>query len=76
MLAQILDGVPRQNHGCADSLHRLADLPADVAAAGDALYKIRHVAVHEGDTRVEQPDATQAIRAMRGVLAYLVDDGS
>jgi len=57
MLAQILDGVSRQNHGCADSLHRLAD----VAAAGDALYGKRHVAVHEGDTRVEQPDAIDTI---------------
>ncbi|MBG6240258.1 hypothetical protein IWX78_003255 [Mycetocola sp. CAN_C7] len=60
----------------ADVRRRLAAAPADVAAAGDALYGKRHVAVHEGDTRVEQPDAIQAIRAMRGVLAYLVHDGS
>lgn len=56
----------------ADVKRRLADAPAEVTAAGEALYGKRHVAVHEGDTRVEQPDATQAIRAMRRVLAYLV----
>jgi hypothetical protein len=55
----------------ADVKRRLADAPADVTAAGLALYSKRHVAVHEGDTRVEQPDAVQAIRAMRAVLAYL-----
>lgn len=54
-----------------DVKRRLADAPADVTAAGDALYGKRHVAVHEGDTRVEQPDAIEAIRAMHRVLAYL-----
>lgn len=54
-----------------DVKRRLADAPPGVAAAGDALYGRRHVAVHEGDTRVEQPDAVQAIRAMHRVLAYL-----
>jgi hypothetical protein len=54
-----------------DVKRRLADAPADIRVAGEALYGKRHVAVHEGDTRVEQPDATQAIRAMRRVLAYL-----
>lgn len=54
----------------------LADAPADVATAGNALYGKRHVAVHEGDTRVEQPDAVQAIRAMRRVLDYLADNSS
>lgn len=54
-----------------DVKRRLADAPPDVAAAGDVLYGRRHVAVHEGDTRVEQPDAVQAIRAMHRVLAYL-----
>ena len=54
-----------------DVKRRLANAPADVRTAGDALYGKRHVAVHEGDTRVEQPDATDAIRAMQRVLAYL-----
>lgn len=60
----------------ADVKRRLADAPADVATAGDALYRKRHVAVHEGDTRVEQPDAIQAIRAMHRVLAYLESNPS
>jgi hypothetical protein len=59
-----------------DVKRRLANAPADVSAAGTALYGKRHVAVHEGDTRVEQPDAIQAIRSMRGILAYLADNGS
>lgn len=54
-----------------DVKRRLADAPADVMTAGDSLYRKRHVAVHEGNTRVEQSDAMQAIRAMRCVLAYL-----
>lgn len=54
-----------------DVKRRLADAPADVTAVCDALHRQRHVAVHEGDTRVEQPDALQAIRAMRTVLTYL-----
>ncbi|WP_198519598.1 hypothetical protein [Microbacterium sp. BR1] len=54
-----------------DVKRRLADAPADVATAGKALYGKRHVAVHEGDTRVEKPDAIQAIRAMHRVLTYL-----
>lgn len=60
----------------ADVKRRLADAPSDVAAAGAALYLKRHVAVHEGDTRVEQSDAIQAIRAMHGILAYLDDNDS
>lgn len=60
----------------ADVKRRLADAPVDIAAEGAALYAKRHVAVHEGDTRVEQPDAIQAIRAMHGVLAYLAHTGS
>lgn len=54
-----------------DVKRQLADAPADIKTEGDALYEKRHVAVHEGDTRVEQPDAIQAIRAMHSVLAYL-----
>ena len=57
-----------------DVKRRLANAPADIAASGDALYGKRHIAVHEGDTRVEQPDATQAILAMHSVLAYLESD--
>ena len=60
----------------SDVKRRLGDAPVDVTAAGDALYGKRHVAVHEGDTRVEQPDAIQAIRAMHRVLAYLAYDSS
>jgi hypothetical protein len=60
----------------SDVKRRLADAPAGVTDAGNALYGRRHVAVHEGDTRVEQPDAIQAIRAMHRVLAYLESDSS
>jgi hypothetical protein len=49
----------------------LAGSPQDVSAAGDALYARRNVAVHEGGTRVEQPDAREAIGAMSRILAYL-----
>lgn len=55
----------------ADVKHRLADAPTDVTVAGDALYRKRNVAVHEGDTRVEQPDAIKTISAMRRVIDYL-----
>ncbi|GAA2464155.1 hypothetical protein GCM10009857_32510 [Agromyces soli] len=54
-----------------DVKRRLADAPADITTAAEALYGKRHVAVHEGETRVEQPDAIQAIRAMHQVLSYL-----
>lgn len=56
---------------------RLADAPAYVAAARDALYGKRHIVVHEGDTRAEQPDdAPQAILAMHSVLAFLESNSS
>lgn len=55
----------------AEVKRQLAGAPAEVTAAGAALYAKRHVAVHEGDTRVEQHDAIQAVRAMHVVLAYL-----
>lgn len=58
-----------------DVKRQLADAPADVTAAGDAIYGKRRVAVHEGDTRIEQPDAMEAIRAMHRVLAYLARSG-
>lgn len=54
-----------------DVKRRLADAPADITTAAEALYGKRHVAVHEGETRVEQPDAIQAIRAMHRVLSHL-----
>lgn len=50
---------------------RLADAPPVVLTAAESLYAIRHVAVHEGDTRVEQPDAARAIRAMETILAHV-----
>jgi hypothetical protein len=57
--------------GGADVKRRLAGAPQDVSAAGDALYAKRHVAVHEGGTRVEQQDALESIRAMTRLLDYL-----
>lgn len=54
-----------------DVKRRLADAPADITTAAEALYGKRHVAVHEGETRVEQSDAIQAIRAMHQVLDHL-----
>ena len=50
---------------------RLAGAPPDVLAAAESLYAIRHVAVHEGDTRVEQPDAARAVKAMETILAHV-----
>lgn len=58
-----------------DVKRRLVGAPQDVLTAGDALYEKRHVAVHEGDTRIEQHDALQAIRAMKRVLDYLEPEG-
>lgn len=55
---------------------RLAKAPSEVSDAGDALYKIRHVAIHEGDTRIEQPDAKHALQAMSTVLDYLISTPS
>lgn len=62
--------------GGPDLKRRLANVPADIAAAGDALYGKRHEAVHECDKRVEKPDATQAFFAMHSVLAYLESSDS
>lgn len=50
---------------------RLATAPQDVKDAGDALFGFRNVAVHEGDTRIEQPDTKRALQAMATVLDYL-----
>lgn len=52
-------------------MHRLAGAPQDVLTAGETLRLKRHVAVHEGDTRVEQSDAREAIGAMNQLLAYI-----
>lgn len=49
----------------------LVDAPPEVQDAGAALYAKRNLAVHEGDTRVEQPDAVQALNAMTTILDYL-----
>lgn len=58
----------------ADVKRRLAEAPKVVLLAGDALYAQRHVAVHEGGTRVEQQDALESIRAMNSVLEFLMQD--
>jgi hypothetical protein len=50
---------------------RLAGSPQDVSSAGDTLFAKRNVAVHEGETRIEQKDAREAIRAMQRILDYL-----
>ena len=54
-----------------DVKHRLAGAPQDVLAAGDALQAKRNIAVHEGEKRVEQSDALEAIGAMNQLLAYM-----
>lgn len=54
---------------------RLANAPKAVTDAAEALYATRHVAVHEGGTRVEQSDAVQAINAMDLIRDHL-DSGS
>lgn len=50
---------------------RLADAPEDVSMAAETHYATRHIAVHEGGTRVEQPEALQAINAMKRIREYL-----
>lgn len=50
---------------------RLAGAPQDVSRAGDVLWERRNAAVHEGDTRVEQQDAQEAVDAMSRILEYL-----
>jgi len=57
--------------GGTDVKRRLAGTPEDVSAAGASLFTRRNVAVHEGGTRVEQPDALEAIQAMNLLLNYL-----
>jgi hypothetical protein len=55
----------------SDVKRRFAGAPEDISTTADGLYAQRHVAVHEGGTRVEQPDAREAIRAMTRLLDYL-----
>ncbi|MFF1252692.1 hypothetical protein ACFVYC_09385 [Pseudarthrobacter sp. NPDC058329] len=54
-----------------DVKNRLAEAPQDVSTAGNDIFAKRNIAVHEGGTRVEQPDALEAIRAMNRILDYL-----
>lgn len=51
--------------------NRLAEAPQDVQEAGDALFSFRNIAVHEGGTRIEQPDTKHALQAMATVLDYV-----
>lgn len=62
--------------GGSDVKRRLAGAPHNVLTAGDALYATRHIAVHEGGTRVEQQDALQAIKAMKRIREYLGPEAS
>ncbi|MDQ0239279.1 hypothetical protein [Arthrobacter bambusae] len=57
--------------GGADVKRCLDGAPQDVSTAGASLFARRNIAVHEGGTRVEQPDALEAIRAMMRLLDYL-----
>ncbi|MDQ4500753.1 hypothetical protein [Sinomonas sp. ASV322] len=57
--------------GGADVKRRLDGAPQNVSTAGATLFARRNIAVHEGGTRVEQPDALEAIRAMMRLLDYL-----
>lgn len=60
----------------SDVKERLVDAPRDVITAAEALYATRHVAVHEGGTRIEQQDAQQAITAMKRVIDHLAIPGT
>lgn len=55
---------------------RLTGSPQDVSMAGNTLFAKRNVAVHEGETRVEQQDAREALRAMQRILDYLEAEGA
>lgn len=55
----------------ADIKPRLEGAPAEISTAANALFKQRNIAVHEGGTRVEQPDARQAIASMKLILGHL-----
>ena len=54
---------------------RLDAAPQDISALGKDLFEKRNIAVHEGGTRVEQPDAMEAIRAMKRILDFLELEG-
>ncbi|SDQ11986.1 hypothetical protein SAMN04487847_0452 [Microbacterium sp. cf332] len=60
----------------ADVRLRLTGAPSDVSNAGDVLRDKRNIAVHEGDTRVEQQDAREALDAMNVLLDFLKPDHS
>ena len=60
----------------SDVKHRLIGAAPDVLRAGNVLRDKRNLAVHEGDTRVEQQDAQEAIDAMRSLLDFLGADGA
>lgn len=51
--------------------NRLAAAPANVQAAATVVQEMRHIAVHESDSRIEQQQAEQALAAMTVVLEYL-----
>jgi len=55
----------------ADVKGQLTGAPPDVVTAGSVLWDKRNLAVHEGDTRVEQRDAQEAIDAMNCVVDFL-----
>lgn len=57
--------------GGAGVKRRLDGAPPDLSIAGASLFASRNIAVHEGGTRVEQPDALEAIQAMKRLLDYL-----
>lgn len=50
---------------------RLDGAPTYVSMASATLFERRNISVHEGGTRVEQPDALEAIQTMKGILDYL-----
>lgn len=60
----------------ADVKRRLDGAPLDVLKAGSVLRDKRNLAVHEGDTRVEQQDAREAIDAMNRLLGFLGPDNA
>jgi hypothetical protein len=60
----------------ADVKRQLSGAPPDMLKAGSILWDKRNLAVHEGDTRVEQQDAQEAIDAMNRLLDLLGPDGA
>lgn len=58
----------------ADVKRQLTGAPPEVLTAGSVLWDKRNLAVHEGDTRVEQRDAQEAIDAMNCLVDFLGPD--